>query len=93
MTAKYRITERDTSKKGIGPQIQFDSIEGPGTYLCNWSGHLLRVPEEAIQAGHSPLMDVVANEPLFVTKLSDNPYLTRAKARLLAADQDLEVNF
>jgi hypothetical protein len=30
---------------------------------------------------------------MFVTKLSDNPYIAVSKARMLAADLDLPVNF
>jgi hypothetical protein len=30
---------------------------------------------------------------MIVTKLTDDPYITITKARLLAADLDLEVNF
>lgn len=30
---------------------------------------------------------------MIVTKLSDDPYMTLTKARIVAADLDLEVNF
>ena len=31
-----------------GVSIPFDSIRSPGAYVCNWNGHLLRVPETAL---------------------------------------------
>ncbi len=76
-----------------GTSAPFDAISEPGAYLCNWSGHLLRIPEDALKPGRSPSLDLVGSEPLVVTKISDNPFITTTKARLMAADADLEVNF
>lgn len=77
----------------IGTQIPFESIHEPGTYVCNWSGHLLRIPEDAVTQGRSPLLDIRGRETLFATKISDDPYMTVTKARLCAADHDVAVNF
>jgi len=74
-------------------QIPFDRINEPGAYVCNWSGHLLRVPEDGYTAGRSPVVNIVGSEPLYVTKISDNPYVTLTKAKLLAANFDLHVNW
>ncbi len=79
--------------RGFGTQTLFHSINEPGTYVCNWSGHLLRVPEDGIKIGRSPLISMSANEQLYVTKISDNPFIEISKARLLAAEYDLPVNF
>ena len=73
--------------------IPFDAIREPGAYICNWSGHLLRVPEDGVTSGRSPLLNIVGQEPLFVTKISDNPYVCLTKARLVAANWDVSVNF
>ncbi len=77
----------------VGTTVPFDAISEPGSYLCNWSGHLLRVPEDAVSPGRSPTIDLVSSEPLVVTKISDNPFITLTKARLMAADSDLDVKF
>lgn len=79
--------------RGFGTQSPYEAINDPGAYICNWSGHLLRVPEDSIKPGRSPLMSISACEPLLVTKISDNPFITVTKARVLAADCDLNVNF
>jgi hypothetical protein len=71
----------------------FDQIETPGTYIENRSGTLLRIPEDALAPGRSPRIQVVANEPWTVTRLTDDPYVPLTKARMLAADLDLPVNF
>ncbi len=76
-----------------GATIPFDTINEPGAYVCNWSGHLLRVPEDGVAPGRSPLINIVGPDPLMVTKISDNPYITLTKAKLLASNYDLTVNF
>jgi hypothetical protein len=85
------------SEKGgtshVGTTWPFGAINEPGTYICNWSGHLLRIPEDAVSPGRSPKIDMVGPEPLRVTKISDNPYITLTKAKLTASNFDLNVNF
>ncbi len=83
----------NTSFPTCGVTVPFDQINAPGAYICNWSGHLLRVPEDGVTPGRSPLINIVATEPLTVTKISDNPYITITKAKLLASNFDLNVNF
>jgi hypothetical protein len=78
---------------GQCPTIPFEQINEPGCYICNWSGHLLRVPDDGVAHGRSPLVNIIGNEPLFVTKLSTDPYIPVTKARLLASNYDVWVNF
>ena len=73
--------------------IPWDNINEPGTYVCNWSGHLLRVPEDGVTPGRSPLVSIVGQDPLFVTKICDDPFVPLTKARLLASNFDIMVNF
>lgn len=92
-------TNVPTGKKSTaaGPSlasyIAIDGICEPGCYVCCWSGHLLRVPEDGIVSGGGPCLTFVGPEPLFVVKIADNPYLTLTKARMLAANFDVNVNF
>ncbi len=76
-----------------GTQIPFDSLNDCGCYVCNWSGHLMRVPPDGIAPGRSPLINICGIEPLFVTKICNDPYVPVTKARLLAANYDVAVNF
>ena len=78
---------------GPGTTVPFDAINEPGCYVCNWTGHMLRVPEDGVAPGRSPLLNIVGREALFVTKISDNPYIPLTKARMLAANWDVAVNF
>lgn len=82
-----------TTNRGFGTQIPFDAIDEPGCYVCNWSGHLLRVPEDGVKPGRSPMINMSGDAPLFVTRISENPYIPLSKARLLAADCDVAVRF
>ncbi len=77
----------------VGSSVPFDSINSPGAYVFNQTGHLLRVPADAIAPGRSPLMTICAKGPLMVTKLSDNPFITLPKAAQKAADQDISPNW
>ena len=89
-TGTYTQAESTT---GLGTQIPFESINQPGCYVCNWSGHLLRMPEDGVAAGRSPLINIIGQQPLFVTKITENPFIPVTKARMLAANCDVAVNF
>jgi hypothetical protein len=89
-------TQRNTtyeSEKAVGTTVPFESIQEPGCYVCSWSGHMLRVPGDAIAHGRSPLVNIIGNESLFVTKLSENPFMTITKARMIASNLDCNVSF
>ncbi len=90
---KQDQVEFEPTGTGTGTQIPFESIHQPGCYVCNWTGHLLRVPEDAIKPGRSPLMNMIGTRPLFVTKISADPFIQVSKARMLAANYDVPVNF
>ncbi len=77
----------------VGTKVPFEAINEPGCYICNWSGHLLRVPEDGVAMGRSPLINVIGCEQLYVTKIADNPFIPLTKARMLASNHDINVNF
>ena len=93
MTTTLKQSEAEQNVQGYGTQLPFESISEPGAYVCNWSGHLLRVPDDSLKAGRSPTISMRGREPLFVTKIANDPFVQRSKARLLASDGDLPVNF
>ena len=74
-------------------RIPFSEIQESGAYVSNATGHLVRIPEDAVKPDRTPLIDIVANEPLVFSKISDNPFISLTKARLLSCDLDLPVNF
>ncbi len=93
-TANPNRTSEDLQHAyGSGSQVPFDSVHDPGSYVCSWSGHLMRVPPDSAAAGHSPKLNLVGLDALFVTKISDDPYIPVTKARMIAANWDVAVNF
>ena len=84
---------RETESQFMGTQFPFAKLTEPGTYFCNWSGHLIRIPPDAVKQGRSPVIEILGTEPLYVTKLSDDPFIPITKARMIAADLDHAVNF
>jgi hypothetical protein len=93
MSTTTEQTKKSFNDTHAGTVIPFEQINEPGCYICNWTGHLMRVPEDGVQPGRSPLINMIGHDPLFVTKISDNPYIPVTKARLLAANWDVNVNF
>ena len=79
--------------QNVGAVFAFESICDPGAYICNWSGHLLRVPPDAVAPGRSPVLNIVGNGPMSVTTISCTPYFPITKAKLIAANFDLCVDF
>jgi hypothetical protein len=93
MTPNTTGTMNTENTTGVGTTVPFDSIQDPGCYVCNWSGHLLRVPEDGVAPGRSPLINIIGHEPLYVTRISDNPFITLTKAKMVASNLDVNVNF
>ena len=77
----------------IGASVPFDVVHEAGAYICNWSGHLLRVPADVPDPPRSALFNLIGREPLLATKISDNPCVTVTQARRLAAQLALKANF
>ena len=90
-------TTQETSTSQVATltpmRVPFSEIHDPGAYVSNLTGHLLRIPEDAVKPARTPVIDIVANESLVFTKISDNPFIAINKARMLSCDLDLPVQF
>ena len=86
-----KSTEKEHQTQGL--RLPFASINEPGAYCTDRSGHLVRIPEDAVNPGRSPELEILGNDTVFVTKLSDDPFIPVTKARMIAADFDLTVRF
>lgn len=78
--AETRTARR--SRSGVPRPL--DTVTTPGAYICNWSGHLLRVPADSLAPGGPLAVNIIGGEPLTVTKISDDPTVPLARARGLA---------
>ena len=83
---------RSAPQPGNGP-IAFEAISEPGAYICNWSGHLLRVPRELSAAHRTARMTLVSNAKLEVTRIGSDPEMPVARARALAKEAGITVAF
>ncbi len=86
-------TELSETEKGSGNQTSWGQIQRPGTYVEAKSGHCFRVPEDALKVGRSPLIEIIARDQTQFVQISDDPFIPLNKARMVAADLDLDVNF
>ena len=93
MTTALEESAASTHHPEEGVRGPFEKISAAGCFVLNRTGDLLRVPEDALQPRRSPAMDIVSKDSWLVTRLSTDPYLPLNKARALAADMDLLVNF
>ena len=92
MTATQHM-KSESVVANIGATFRWEAVNEQGTYYSNRTGHLIRIPEMGLKPGFSPVIEIVGKESMVVTKLSDDPYLCISKARMLAANLDLAVNF
>lgn len=90
MTTK--VTQK-TKRPVIANRIAFVDIKKPGAYISHATGHLIRVPQEALKPGCSLMVDVVSDDSVLVTRISDDAFIALSEARKVAADLDLEVHF
>ena len=90
-------TPRVTTVRHTGPRagaaVPFDAINAAGAYVCNWSGHLLRVPEHSLRPRGTLALNMIGGEPLTVTKISDDPDVLLSAARGLARSLGVSVGF
>jgi hypothetical protein len=80
MTTPTQTNKHNEYTHTAAMTVPFEEIQEPGCYICNWSGHLLRVPEDGVAPGRSPLISI-------------NPFVTVTKAKMIASNLDCNVNF
>lgn len=80
-------------KVRVGTTIPFDAINQAGAYVCNWSGHLMRIPERTVVPGETLRLNMIGQAPLTVTKISDDPSVPLTQARQLASTLGVAVGF
>jgi hypothetical protein len=71
----------------------WENIKQPGAYVERETGHLYRVPPEALLRGSSPVISKLCTNPSSFVKLSDDPNTIVSKLRTVAADADIKPNF
>jgi hypothetical protein len=84
----------DEKKKQLSPlECSWDEISQPGAYISRDTGRLFRIPKEALAPGSSPLIHQENREAEKFVKVSADPYVTSLKARMVAAENNVQPNF
>jgi hypothetical protein len=87
------MTAKKSHLPAPGTTIAFDVLCTPGAYVCDWSGHLLRVTEQALVEGRAPALNIVGTQPLTLTKISNDPQIALSQAKRIAHEYHLNINF
>ena len=74
-------------------EVTWEAINDPGAYVERGSGDLYRFPKEALIPGASPAIVKESRGASVLLKLSDDPFITTFKARLLCAQHNVAPNF
>lgn len=88
MTQSAQTTHRPSL-----PEVTWEAINDPGAYVERGSGDLYRFPKEALIPGASPAIVKESRGSSVLLKLSDDPFITTFKARLLCAQHNVQPNF
>ena len=70
---------------------RWEEINQPGAYVEVETGVLYRIPQEALVAGHSPIIST--SKKTVFARLSEDENLIVSQARRLCADADIKQNF
>jgi hypothetical protein len=83
----------DPEAEGLGVSLPLAALHEPGTYICDWSGHLLRVCETDCGGSRFASTRDANSRRWTATRISADPHLSRFAARALAIRLGLSVNF
>ncbi|MDF1700782.1 MAG: hypothetical protein P1V36_06455 [Planctomycetota bacterium] len=72
----------------------WNTVKEPGSYVCNDTGRLLRVPTEAVKNQAHPIIEYFGPKgPSAVTRLSEDPRLAIPALRTLAGTAKIKPQF
>ncbi len=74
-------------------ECSWEEISHPGAYISRDTGRLFRIPKEALAPGASPIIHQENNEPEKFVKVSDDPYVLSLRARMVAAEYNIQPKF
>ena len=75
----------------LGVPLPLDALHEPGTYVCNWSGNLLRVHDD--DTARFTAVSRAPQHQWTVTRISPDPHLSRFEAKTLAGNLGLATTF
>jgi len=73
--------------------VAWEEINQPGAYVSRDTGRLFRIPKEALVLGACPIIHQENENGDRFVKVSDNPYVPSLKAKMAAAENNIQPNF
>ncbi len=73
--------------------IPLDEVTDAGAYVSRGSGDLVRVVAAGRPLGAEELLEKHGTAPVYLTQVSTDPFVPITRARMEAANRDIEVNF
>lgn len=74
-------------------QTTWEELDEEGAYVEEGTGALYRVPAQALQGGESPVIGRVQKQEPVLFQVSTDPNITLSRARMIAANNDIQPNF
>ena len=68
-------------------------VTEPGAYVCRESGDLVRIAPTGAASDSSELIERQEAEPVYVVRIHPDPFVAISRARVLAANLDVEISF
>jgi hypothetical protein len=88
-----QVTSMQPQSRNVLPEVSWEQINEPGTYVEVGTGDLYRIPKEALLPGSSPLIRKESLGASRLVQLSSNPFITTFQARMLACEHNVQPNF
>jgi hypothetical protein len=84
----------EEKKRQLTPsECAWEEINQAGAYVSRETGRLFRIPKEALAPGASPLIHQESRESDKFVKVSDDPDVPSLKAKMVAAENNIQPNF
>jgi hypothetical protein len=87
------VVSMQPQSRNVLPEVSWEQIDEPGTYVEVGTGDLYRIPKEALLPGSSPLIRKESLGASRLVQLSNNPFITTFQARMLACEHNVQPNF
>ena len=87
------FVSKDDQRLPDVPWVALDQVTDAGAYVCRSTGDLVRIVASGQPLGAGELLEKGDPASIFVVQVSADPFVPITRARIEAADRDLEVNF
>ena len=72
---------------------RLDEVTEPGAYISKGTGDLVRIVQRGAFLEGKELLNRHDDEPVYVARISNDPFIPISQARLAAANSDITINF